>query len=143
MKIEVEVSDLKDIAGVLRRAEGDIERMQSELKRKMNGLTLESRRRSDIDSTFRTISSKLDEIQRELEELAKFSANKGGEFKEADGKGKPLISKGVWKFIKSAASVALDFVPIIGNAKGLIEAVTGSPVRSWRLGSGHWGRWGQ
>ncbi|NWL90478.1 hypothetical protein DMN77_23300 [Paenibacillus sp. 79R4] len=125
MKIEVNVSDLQQTGRDLRQAEAQLESIQSSLRRAMGQLTLESRRRSDVDSTYQTINQQLQEIRQELEELSKLSQRKGEQFQEADGKGKPLISAGAWKFIGIAVSMALDFVPIVGNAKGLIEAVTG------------------
>ncbi|MDQ0087464.1 RHS repeat-associated protein [Paenibacillus anaericanus] len=140
MKIEVEVPDLKQTGKDLRQTMYDLETMQSSLQRMMSRLTLESRGRADVDSAFRTINQRLNEIRHELEVLSKQSTDKGEQFKEADGKAKPIDTGKIWKFVKMGISMGLDFVPFVGNAKGIIEAVigrdliTGEKLALWERG---------
>ncbi|WP_110931549.1 RHS repeat-associated core domain-containing protein [Paenibacillus bouchesdurhonensis] len=140
MRIEVEIPSLKQTGRELKRTANELESMQSSLQRSMSRLTLESRSRSDVDSTFRQIDQRLTEIRRELEELSRQSTTKGEQFSEADGKGRSFTQSKAWKFIKTGTSMALDFVPVVGNAKGIIEAVigrdliTGEKLAPWERG---------
>ncbi|WP_245700238.1 pre-toxin TG domain-containing protein, partial [Paenibacillus glacialis] len=125
MKIEVEVSSLLSTGKELHRASEDIETLRSELRRAMSGLTLQSRRRPDVDSNYQGIDQRLNELHKELEELSRLSERKGDQFEEADGKGKPFDFGALLKFVAVATSMGLDFVPILGNAKGILEAIVG------------------
>lgn len=140
MKIEVDVSDLLETGEGLRRAEYEIERMQSNLQRMMSGLTLESRRRPSVDNTFHMLNSQLNEIRRELVELSQWTKRKGGQFREADGKGRPLLPQGFWKFMRSALGVGVGFLPMVGNAKRIFEALLNGGMPLPVDGTGIWGK---
>ncbi|WP_435924041.1 RHS repeat-associated core domain-containing protein [Paenibacillus sp. DYY-L-2] len=125
MKIELNPGDLKQTGKTLKSAAREMEDLQSDLQRAMNRLTLESRSRSDVDGNFRRISQSLGELNKELLELSDLSTRKGEEFADDDAYGQKIEKGKWWEVFKTGVSMALDFVPIIGNAKGIIEAVTG------------------
>ena len=57
--------------------------------------------------------------------MADLAERKRKAYEEADTNGKKIMSKKLRKFLQLAFSMALDFVPVVGNVKGVIEAVTG------------------
>ncbi|MEF2969293.1 RHS repeat-associated core domain-containing protein [Paenibacillus sp. M1] len=125
MKIELNPEDLKQTGKTLKTAAGEIEDIRSDLQRAMNRLTLESRSRSDVDGNFRRISQSLNELNEQLLKLSDLSKRKGEEFAEDDAYGQKLKTGKWWELFKTGVSIALDFVPVIGNAKGIVEAITG------------------
>jgi RHS repeat-associated protein len=125
LKIEVDVSSVQQTGRSLKSAANEIEYIQSNLQRAMSQLTMESRRRPEVDNTFRMISQRLSELKEEMNELSNFSERKGEQFADDDAYGQKIETGKWWEIFKVGVSAALDFVPIIGNAKGLIEAVTG------------------
>ncbi|ANS75330.1 hypothetical protein AWM70_12530 [Paenibacillus yonginensis] len=149
MKIEVDVSDLKQTGKSLKTAANEIEEIRSGLQRAMSRLTMESRSRSNIEGTFHQVNQRLSELQEELQSLSALSIRKGDQFADDDAYGQQVKSSKWWKVFQTGVSLALDFVPIIGNAKGLVEAVTGrdlitgQKLAAWERGLGVLGPFGK
>ena len=125
MKIEVDISDVKQLGKQLRRSENEIEHILSQLNREMGQLSLRSQGRAEVDQSFSLIKHSLQEIEQSLGIYGVALDKKADDFKEADGKAPPFDWSKVWAAIKMATSVALDFTPFIGNAKGIVEALVG------------------
>ncbi len=123
-----QASSLRHTGKELRRASEEVQRLESGLIRMMNSFTLESRGRAEIDGAFRAMQQQLNELNQELESLSQFTERKADHFTEADGKGTGFDAGKIWSFTKTAGSMALDFLPIVGNAKGIIEAISGQDL---------------
>ncbi|MBP1903416.1 RHS repeat-associated protein [Paenibacillus turicensis] len=125
MKIEVDVSDVKQLGKQLRRSGNELEHILSQLNREMGQLSLRSQGRAEVDQSYSLIKRSLQEIEQSLGIYGVALDKKADDFKEADGKAPPRDWSKVWAAIKMATSVALDFLPVIGNVKGFIEALVG------------------
>jgi RHS repeat-associated protein len=67
----------------------------------------------------------LQQLEQDLDRFTRGLTQKGNAFEEADGKAPPFEWGKVWEVFKVVTSMVLDFVPIVGNIKGLYEALTG------------------
>jgi hypothetical protein len=125
MQIELRVSDLEELGSKLRRSGIEIEGIRSELRRAMSGLSLRSQGRAEVDSSYQMIERMLKELEQSLDRYSRGVTLKGKNFDEADGKAPPFDWDKVLSYVGVGVSVALDFVPIVGNVKGLIEGLIG------------------
>jgi RHS repeat-associated protein len=125
MKIEVDVSDVKQLGKQLRRSGNEIEHILSQLNREMGQLSLRSQGRAEVDQSYNLIKRSLQEIERSLGIYGVALDKKADDFIEADGKAPPRDWSKIWAALKMATSVALDFLPVIGNVKGFVEALVG------------------
>jgi RHS repeat-associated protein len=125
MQIELRVSDLEELGSKLRRSGIEIEGIRSELRRAMSGLSLRSQGRAEVDSSYQMIERMLKELEQSLDRYSRGVTLKGKNFDEADGKAPPFDWDKVLSYVGVGLSVALDFVPIVGNVKGLIEGLIG------------------
>src|SRR5690349_9334800 len=119
MKIEVEVSDVKQLGTQLGRSGSEIAGINSDLRREMGRLSLRSQGRAEVDQAYKMIQRALQKVEQGLERYSRGVTKKGEDFKEADGKAPPKDWSKTWNYIKIGASLALDFVPIVGNIKGI------------------------
>ncbi|AFC33316.1 Rhs core protein [Paenibacillus mucilaginosus 3016] len=135
MRIRVEPAELdqvrRDISGTLDR----LQSIQSHLKHQMRGLDYEGGRRSGLDHRWERIDRQFRELSEQYRELGAFVEAKKRAYLEADNHGQRAQGGGKGAgFIRSAVSMGLDFLPVVGNVKGIVEAVTGrDPVTGQKL----------
>ncbi|MGG0825256.1 pre-toxin TG domain-containing protein, partial [Paenibacillus turicensis] len=125
MQIEVRASDLEELGSKLRRSGSEMGDIRAELQRAMRSLTLRSQGRTEVDASYQSIERMLQQLEQDLDRFSRGISQKGKGFDEADGKAPPFEWGKVWEGFKVVASIVLDFVPVVGNIKGVIEAITG------------------
>jgi RHS repeat-associated protein len=125
MQIEVRATDLEELGSRLRRSGSEMGDIRAELQRAMRSLTLRSQGRAEVDASYQSIERMLQQLEQDLDRFSRGVSQKGKGFEEADGKAPPFEWGKVWEVFKVVTSMALDFVPIVGNIKGVIEALTG------------------
>ncbi|MGG0824521.1 pre-toxin TG domain-containing protein [Paenibacillus turicensis] len=125
MQIEVRASDLEELGSKLRRSGSEMGDIRAELQRAMRSLTLRSQGRTEVDASYQSIERMLQQLEQDLDRFSRGLNQKGKGFDEADGKAPPFEWGKVWQVFKVVTSMVLDFVPIVGNIKGLYEALTG------------------
>lgn len=124
MKIELDVNSLKQTSQTMTSAVHSIDQIRSSLRRSMSNLTMQSRGRGDVDGSYRYIDQRLGELEKELKQWSQFALQKGEQFTKDDASGQHIETSSGWKWIKNLGK-ALDFMPVIRNIKGIVEAVTG------------------
>ena len=125
MRVRLDSSSLERTSSEMRDFAQYLESLERELAGVMGGLTLESRRRSDVDSSARSVGRGAGGLSESYQELASYSKSKAENFTYADDLGKPIEKRNWLKFAGVVVSLGLDFIPIVGNAKGVIEALIG------------------
>jgi RHS repeat-associated protein len=125
MQIEVRASDVEELGSKLRRSGSEMGDIRAELQRAMRALTLRSQGRAEVDASYQTIERMLQQLEQDLDRFSRGVSQKGKGFDEADGKAPPFEWGKVWEVFKVVTSMVLDFVPIVGNIKGLYEALSG------------------
>ncbi|WP_083180284.1 DNA/RNA non-specific endonuclease [Paenibacillus yonginensis] len=124
MRIEAEITGIKQTGQRLASASQNLSQLRDSLRRTMGGLTMESRRRPEIDSQYQQIDRWLWELGQEMETLSRYTARKAEQFADDDNHSLQLKSGTGWSWKNSLGNV-LDFLPVIGNIEGLIEALSG------------------
>ncbi|MEW4372919.1 pre-toxin TG domain-containing protein, partial [Paenibacillus kandeliae] len=125
MKLEVGLDSLTQASRSLDRAAREVEELKQELDQAKNSLSSKTRNTGSVESTFNRIHRQLDEMQQQLEQMSQLVSRKRDEYEEADRNGEDIDVGKMFSFALAAASLVLDFVPFVGNVKGIIEAVTG------------------
>lgn len=125
MKIEVDISDVKQLGKQLSKSGNEIEDIRSQLHREMGRLSLRSKGRAEVDQAYSLIKRALQELEQGLQRYGVALDKKAEDFKEADGKAPSRDWSKAWEVFKFGLSIGLDFVPVVGNVKGVIEALVG------------------
>lgn len=125
MKLEVSLSDLKRTSRSLDRAADEMGDLRADLNRSMNSLTQKTLSQGGVQSTFTQLMRELDGLQTKLELLSELTRRKRDEYEQADREGKKFNWGKLASFLTFALGTVLDFAPIVGNVKGVIEAITG------------------
>nr|WP_253299365.1 RHS repeat-associated core domain-containing protein [Paenibacillus barcinonensis] len=123
--MEVSLSDLKRTSRSLDRAADEMGDLRADLNRSMNSLTQKTLSQGGVQSTFTQLMRELDGLQTKLELLSELTRRKRDEYEQADREGKKFNWGKLASFLTFALGTVLDFAPIVGNVKGVIEAITG------------------
>ncbi|MGE6666074.1 RHS repeat-associated core domain-containing protein [Paenibacillus xylanexedens] len=125
MKLEVSLSDLKRTSKSLNGAADEMGDLRADLNRSMNSLSYKTLSQGGVQSTFTHLMRELDGLQSKLELLSELTRRKREEYEQADRDGKKFNWGKLASFLTFALGTVLDFLPVVGNVKGIIEAITG------------------
>ncbi|WP_017692354.1 RHS repeat-associated core domain-containing protein [Paenibacillus sp. PAMC 26794] len=125
MKLEVSLSDLKRTSKSLNGAADEMGDLRADLNRSMNSLSYKTLSQGGVQSTFTYLMRELDGLQSKLELLSELTRRKREEYEQADREGKKFNWGKLASFLTFALGTVLDFLPVVGNVKGIIEAITG------------------
>ncbi|WP_222126838.1 pre-toxin TG domain-containing protein, partial [Paenibacillus xylanexedens] len=125
MKLEVSLSDLKRTSKSLNGAADEMGDLRADLNRSMNSLSYKTLSQGGVQSTFTHLMRELDGLQTKLELLSELTRRKREEYEQADREGKKFNWGKLASFLTFALGTVLDFLPVVGNVKGIIEAITG------------------
>nr|WP_301290465.1 RHS repeat-associated core domain-containing protein [Paenibacillus sp. 1781tsa1] len=123
--MEVSLSDLKRTSKSLNGAADEMGDLRADLNRSMNSLSYKTLSQGGVQSTFTHLMRELDGLQSKLELLSELTRRKREEYEQADRDGKKFNWGKLASFLTFALGTVLDFTPVVGNVKGIIEAITG------------------
>ncbi|WP_106766534.1 RHS repeat-associated core domain-containing protein [Paenibacillus faecalis] len=128
MRIVVDPEELSDLHKKMKRAGRDIERMGNMLEGVWRSVDYEGSQRGSLDATWAEMAALFTQLVQQYEEMSAFLNKKSGDFAEADGQESGFKAGTLLKWTAIVLGTTLDFVPVVGNVKGVVDAALGYDV---------------
>ncbi|NMO94324.1 RHS repeat-associated core domain-containing protein [Paenibacillus lemnae] len=128
MRIIVEPGELADLRKKMKSAAHDIERLGRMLEHTWRSVDYEGSQRGALDATWAEMAGLFGKLAQQYEDMASFLNKKSQDFAEADGQETGFSAGKLLKWAAVVLGTTLDFVPVVGNVKGIVDAAVGYDV---------------
>ncbi|MFI2857647.1 HNH/ENDO VII family nuclease [Paenibacillus sp. JSM ZJ436] len=128
MRIIVDPGELADLRNKMKNASQDIERLGRALESTWRSVDYEGSQRGSLDAAWAEMAGLFGKLAQQYEEMAAFLNKKSEGFAEADGQETGFSAGKLLKWAAVVLGTTLDFVPVVGNVKGIVDAAVGYDV---------------
>lgn len=128
MRIVVEPEELGDLHKKMRRTADEIDRLGRMLEGVWRSVDYQGSQRGSLDATWAEIASLFAKLTQQYEEMAVFLNRKSNDFATADGQEIGFKVGALLKWGAIVLGTTLDFVPVVGNVKGIVDAALGRDI---------------